>query len=327
MITSINSWREGYAKYLKLGWRVLIVADKRTPIDSFREFSHNFFEILTLEMQNDLFPTLSKLLPLNSYARKNLGYLYALQSGAERIWDTDDDTFIRQEFLNEDFLSNFVDIKSVGGDGVLNPYTYFAPGSGIWPRGFPLRLLEKKDSNHVISKLNLDIDRVKDFDLIQTLVNICPDVDAIYRLTISNTSLEFDISRTLLLIDSPLLVPGNTQSTFWQKKATFAWMYIPSSVSFRFCDIFRSYVLQSNCRVAHAGFVSEQFRNPHDLMLDFESEIECYLNVDRLIDCIRESMGDNLIQVYEKLVKNQLVNTDEIRKVEAFQEIVDKVLC
>ena len=38
-----------------------------------------------------------KMLPWNSFARKNVGYLYAIMHGARYVWDFDDDNIIQQE--------------------------------------------------------------------------------------------------------------------------------------------------------------------------------------------------------------------------------------
>jgi len=50
------------------------------------------FVYLSVSDQMELFPTLSEVIPWNHYGRKNIGYIYAIKSGAKRIWDFDDDT-------------------------------------------------------------------------------------------------------------------------------------------------------------------------------------------------------------------------------------------
>jgi hypothetical protein len=47
--------------------------------------------LYSIKSQNKLDFKLAKFLPLNHYARKNLGYLIAIKSGAEIIIETDDD--------------------------------------------------------------------------------------------------------------------------------------------------------------------------------------------------------------------------------------------
>ena len=46
--------------------------------------------------------SLANNLPLNSYSRKNVGYLVAIMNGAKNIIETDDDNFPYKSFLNKD---------------------------------------------------------------------------------------------------------------------------------------------------------------------------------------------------------------------------------
>jgi hypothetical protein len=72
---------------LELGWHIIIVGDRKTPAD----FDLPGADYLSVERQHDLFGELASIIPLNHYARKNLGYLYAMRQGAELIAETDDD--------------------------------------------------------------------------------------------------------------------------------------------------------------------------------------------------------------------------------------------
>ena len=62
---------------------------------------------------------------------------------------------------------------------VLNPYPLLgAPSRPCWPRGLPLHMIHDKVTNQW-SNLNNSIK----FGVLQSLADIQPDVDAIYRLT------------------------------------------------------------------------------------------------------------------------------------------------
>jgi hypothetical protein len=83
-------------------------------------------------------------------------------------------------------------------------------------------------------------------------------------------------------------------------------LYLPSTVTFRFTDILRGYVAQPVMWLAgyHLGFIGasvDQIRNPHDFMRDFESEIPCYLDVERCVDIVTASIRPDL-EVAENLV-------------------------
>ena len=70
-------------------WHLVVVADKKTPID----WELPNCEYLSIEKQQQLPYRIVKLLPWNHYCRKNIGYLYAIEHGAQVIYDTDDETF------------------------------------------------------------------------------------------------------------------------------------------------------------------------------------------------------------------------------------------
>jgi hypothetical protein len=62
-------------------WNILVVGDEKTPKDW--EFPN--VEFLSLEKQLTLGYSITKLVPTNSYARKNIGYLYAISKGRNLI--------------------------------------------------------------------------------------------------------------------------------------------------------------------------------------------------------------------------------------------------
>lgn len=68
-------------------WRVVVVADTKTPTD----WNHTNCDFLSIEKQNELAYSINPLIPFKSYTRKMIGYLYAIQNGAQWIYDTDDD--------------------------------------------------------------------------------------------------------------------------------------------------------------------------------------------------------------------------------------------
>ncbi|EPB71896.1 hypothetical protein ANCCEY_09021 [Ancylostoma ceylanicum] len=87
------------------GWTLVVVGDTKTPKNWSLEGVHylsvehqqrcgeltlDFHEHILFEVDNAGYQILDYL-PYKSYARKNIGYLYAIQNGAEWIYDTDDD--------------------------------------------------------------------------------------------------------------------------------------------------------------------------------------------------------------------------------------------
>jgi hypothetical protein len=322
VITSIYPPRAELLQSLDLGWSVVVVGDLKTPKKTWSEIKAENFFFLTTEDQVELFPEFSEQIGFGTYARKNIGYLFAISKGAQAIWDTDDDTYIRaparQYFSNIDSCEH----SRVSGSGFFNPYTHFAPGSELWPRGYPLRnIFEDKHKLSTNLEIISTVDPV-DFDILQTLVNIEPDLDAIYRMTVGDEPIDIQPTKEILSLNKEVFSPGNTQSTLWVNPEKFAYLYIPRWVTFRFCDILKMYIAQSRSHFSYAGFWSEQYRNPHDYMMDFESEVQCFLNTERLVSHVSTSNSSSLFEMYTELANIGICTTEEVVAASLFEKIV-----
>ena len=303
----------------------MVVADKKTPHNEWISFLADGLHFISLADQHKKYPVLSKLIGENSYSRKNIGYLYATEQGAEVIFDTDDDTFLRAEAL--DLFTGKKEFEHFGvtGDGWFNPYILFAPNSGLWPRGYPLSKIAsdrwRLNPNLKISSL----EKIKP-EILQTLVNLEPDVDSIYRLTVSEEILEFPTSDAIFHINRPVMTTANTQSTFWLNRSTFSYLYIPTTVSFRFTDILKMFIAQSEVKISYSGFLTEQFRNPHDFMQDFASEIQLFMQTPEVVKKLLENRFSSLIEVYVSLEENSVCEPREIDIVGEFVSAMRRLI-
>ena len=91
VVTSINPpnavMQELAAGCIKNDWQFIVAGDEKSPTD----FQLEGCSFLSLKTQKGLpFRFASKCL-IKSYTRKNIGYLTAIQNGAEVIVETDDD--------------------------------------------------------------------------------------------------------------------------------------------------------------------------------------------------------------------------------------------
>jgi hypothetical protein len=325
VITSINGPKERYYDYLDFGWNVVIVGDQKSNESLFEKESR--YKFLSYDEQAAMYPNLSKLIGANTYARKNIGYLYALSQGASYIWETDDDTFLRSELLNPiDEIQTFECSIVTGDYPYFNPYNFFAPGKGLWPRGYPMRAIAQ-DREFIPSNQNIEMSNFKllECDVIQTLVNLEPDVDAIYRMTVNSRKQDFPIDRKIIKVKKGIFTPGNTQSTLWLNKDKMDYLYIPSTVSFRFCDILKMYIAQTRCTLAYTGFLSEQFRNEHDYLSDFNLELSCYLDSERCIEILSKAHGLDILSIYGILVLERICDQRELDSLDEFVRLLDEI--
>jgi hypothetical protein len=302
------------------------VGDLKTPDQLWESVRSKNLHFLSYSEQEIYYPEISKKLGPNTYARKNLGYLYAVQAGAETIFDTDDDTFLRDESFSLLQKRRPFHSYRVTGNDWINPYAFFQPKSGLWPRGYPLSIVSR-DRYSISDKLQISREITsQNVDVIQTLVNLEPDVDAIYRMVISDSTYDFPITSELLHLSWPVVAPGNTQSTFWINQQVFPYLYIPKTVSFRFTDILKMFIAQSKLQLAYAGFLSEQFRNPHDYLKDFNSEVSSYLHTENVVEFLKENRNMSLSEVYSNLAKLGICNEDESLIADLFVQEMRRII-
>jgi hypothetical protein len=288
----------------------IVIGDSKSP----STFELGACDYWSVERQLSLPFGLARITPLRHYSRKNLGYLLAISRGATELQETDDDNIPRPEFWKSKSLS--VKGHLLEGSGWVNVYHYFTRKM-IWPRGFPLEELQKKQASLIGLSEQETLCPIQ-----QGLADENPDVDAVYRLTYP-LPVNFEISSRLSLGRNSWS-PFNSQNTYWYKDA-FPLMYLPSYCSFRMTDIWRSYVAQ---RVAwecgwsvhyHEPTVWQE-RNAHDLMKDFADEIPGYTNNLRICEELqrlhltqgKEHIYDNLVLCYRKLIEMNVVGKEEM---------------
>ncbi len=285
VITSINPPTLGIETIARIcerkGWHAVLVGDVASPPG----WSCGSINFLSIEEQNELFPELSQLVPQKHYSRKNLGYLYAIQRGADAILETDDDNIPYENIFGEG-LANTVKGQLLSGDGWINVYSHYTDRL-IWPRGLPL------DAIHIAGELDSNVQEFA-CPVQQFLADEDPDVDAIYRLLFKEP-LVFNRRGAAIVPDFGVWSPFNTQNTYIHR-SVFPLLYLPCFVSFRMTDIWRSFVMQQGVwlrreRIGFCDATVRQERNEHDLMRDFGDEIVGYTQNRKLCACLAEEAG------------------------------------
>ena len=323
IITSIQDLTESVLKYAEMkDWQVVIVGDKKSP--KLKRQPHPNITFLSIEEQEDLDFASYSCCPFNHYSRKNLGYLYAISQGAEIIADADDDNM---PYSDWETSSNFEisDLDIISGSECANVYRYFTD-EFVWPRGYPLSTIL---NGHKLSITKIQNPKIA---IIQGLVDGDPDVDAIYRLTVGKPVTWRKCNP--IVLNKGTFCPINSQNTFWAREA-FTYMYLPTTVTFRFTDILRGYIAQAGIWSigAMAAFTSPsvfQSRNLHDFKLDFIDEIPCYMQVESLIKLLTDAdlTGDSvkdLTEIYKVLHSKGIVSKEEIICVTNWIEDLNKL--
>lgn len=284
---------------------------------------------LSLQEQNELGYAILKYIPINSFGRKNIGYIFAVQHGARIIYDTDDDNEI-----SDPELMNYWSIKNwrLGHDALFqwrttgsNPYPTYGVND-IWPRGLPLDEIKIKEtfkSQPVTENIIKE-----EICIVQSLANSEPDVDAIYRLTNKNYPLMFKSDQIFACqIERDSIAPFNAQATMIFKEA-FSTMLLPVTVHGRVSDIWRAYIAQ---KVLHCSLVFSypwvtQIRNSHNYLADFEAEIPLYLQASAFVKYLlgKKEKYSTIVDAITDAYEHGILESQDVDLAFAWQHDIEK---
>lgn len=312
VVTTINAPNEAMRKIAEyaglLDAHFIVVGDTKSP----QEYPVDGVTYFTYEDQKKLDFKFAKACPTKHYARKNIGYLLAAQSGVDAIVETDDDNIPLQGFQAERAREVSGDI--VRAKGWTNVYKLFSD-SVVWPRGLPLTELMRPRPTTLGRSTEI-------CPIQQGLADENPDVDAIYRLAFP-LPISF-ARRPPVLLDKGVWSPFNSQNTTFFREA-FLLSYLPYHCSFRMTDIWRSFVAQRimwECgwRLMFHSSTVYQVRNDHDLMKDFADEIPGYLGNEKIRRALeglnlksgQRNIADNVRACYEAIISLGLIGQQEI---------------
>ena len=300
------------------GMRFICIGDKKSPDD----FQLQGCEFINYEQQLELELSYSQICPANHYARKNVGYLVAMQGQPQFIRETDDDNAPRESFFASPQKS--VTGRVAQQTGWLNVYAAFEQET-CWPRGFPLdHILSSRDDKSLFTSDGVS----KNCLVQQCLADGDPDVDAIYRLT-HNQDVIFSVKDPVILGHNQFC-PFNSQNTTWFPEAYYL-LYLPATVTMRMTDIWRGFIAQICLYAMHQSWsyhapTVDQIRNQHDLVDDLRLEIPGYLDNKKIMDCLSrlplsenaDDIATNLRACYTALIDEGVIDKAEMELLDAW---------
>ena len=244
---SIPPTEEVHALTKLKGWKIVAVGGLETPID----WNVSGIIYLSPQQQEKLPYRIIPHLPKSSFVRKSVGYLFAIQHGATRIYDADENSSV----LGDD-LSNGFDLELSGVNSrqepllqylslpnrtCINPYTHFGQRS-VWPRGLPLSLVGRIEPEMAYGQV------FSGKQFIQQGISMgLPDVDSIFYNTrksgIEPFVIDFDSHAPTVAVPQGTMAPMNSLNTLFHF-AAFWGLMLPVSVSTKASDILRGYWAQ-----------------------------------------------------------------------------------
>jgi hypothetical protein len=299
------------------GWQVLAVGNSRTPSD----WSLKGAIFLSLEQQASLGFRVVDFLPYDSYVRKTVGYLFAIQHGAKKIFDADD----RGDVISGDLGKHFdVDLFGEGARQetilqythenpnrtVVNPYIHFGQRS-VWPRGLPLENVGEVGHEEYYTEVFGGRQFIQ-----QGISNGLPDVDSVFYFTrksgLEAFDIRFDERAPKVALPQGVMVPVNSFNTIYHSPAFWGLM-LPVSISTMASDVLRGYWGQRILWEV-GGYVAVYPPTVHRYdrveAYPFSEEKDLHVNVGRLIKFL-VSWKSSKHRLFEKILELSFVMAEE----------------
>lgn len=283
--TTINEPTEATIKFCKIAdekdFTFVIIGDTKTPHDSYKNLADAYNNVVYLSPveQDMLYPDLSEIIGWKTIQRRNIGFVYAYQNGAEVVATVDDDNIPYDSWGDNILLGQEIEVDEF--ENLSCPYfdaISTTEHNDLWHRGFPIEHLQVKNNIEYKGK-------VKMTPLVQAeFWDGDPDIDAICRLS-KKPIVKF---KPFEPFTTKQLTPFNSQNTFLHRSVLKYYSVFPYTG--RMDDIWGSYVMQHHFpnSVIFAKASVYQARNPQDLVRNLENEVIGYRNTLQLLDNIKD---------------------------------------
>ena len=286
--TTINEPTEATIKFCEIAdkkdFKFVIIGDTKTPHQSYQNLVDKYKNVvyLTPEQQDELYPDLSKVIGWKTIQRRNIGFVYAYQNGAEIVATVDDDNIPYESWGDNILLGQEIEVDEY--ENLSCPFfdaISTTEHNDLWHRGFPIEHLQVKNDIEYKGK-------VKMTPLVQAeFWDGDPDIDAICRLS-KKPIVKF---KHFEPFTTKQLTPFNSQNTFLHRSVLKHYSVFPYTG--RMDDIWGSYVMQHHFpnSVIFAKASVYQARNPQDLVRNLENEIIGYRNTLELLHNLNDYWG------------------------------------
>ena len=286
--TTINEPTEATLKFGNIAdkkdFTFVVVGDLKTPhhMYEYLEKHYNNFVYLHPDKQSELYPELSEIIGWKTIQRRNIGFVYAYQQGAEIIATVDDDNIPYDNWGDNIMLGQEIEVDEY--ENISCPYfdaISTTEHNDLWHRGFPIEYLQVKNNIEYKGKIKIT-------PLVQAeFWDGDPDIDAICRLS-KKPIVKF---KSFEPFTTKQLTPFNSQNTFIHRSVLKYYTVFPYTG--RMDDIWGSYVMQHHFpnSVIFTKASVYQARNPQDLVKNLENEVIGYRGTLPLLENLNNYMG------------------------------------
>lgn len=289
-------------------WKIVVISNNNKIEKQWKKLNNsNKLIFLTLKGQMKLGYHLTNYLSFNSYARKSIGYLYAIQHGAKEIFEIDEDIVILDLNSLRVNISNHNIYYGIRNDSrMINPYIHFGERS-IWPRGFRLSDIGYQAQNKFYT---MESNHLLLTPLIyQGLINGIPDIDSIFQKTKNEIELYFSYNGPLIYFPG-YFIPINSKSTKYIYDI-FPFLPLAATISKEISDILRGFILQyfawryKGC-VAYYKSNNYKKRDNISKTYNFIEEKKLFYNLDKFLYALNSNsnLNMNAIEILFSIINN-----------------------
>lgn len=265
--TTINPISKALGRFIeKKDWKLIVVGDNKTPHKEYESVKEIVY--LHPDEQHGRWPQLSSLIGFNCIQRRNFGFLYAYEMGAEIIATVDDDNIPYENWDENVLVNQTVEVDCFTCDNCVFEPLAATNQNHLWHRGYPWELIKSKNDITYTGKQKIKV------HVQAGLWDGDPDIDAVERITLSPT-VKFDHLNPF----HPLkLTVFNSQNTILSREVLPNYMMIPFVG--RMDDIWGSYLLQKlmDVNIVFSQATVYQERNVQNLFKNMQNEMIGYEN-------------------------------------------------
>jgi hypothetical protein len=274
--TTINSPTIATRKFCEFkDWTFVVVGDTKTPHQEYEDLDCVY---LSPDIQEKIHKGLSDVIGWKSIQRRNLGFLFAYQQGADIIATVDDDNIPYDDWGKDVLVGQNIECDLYESEhNVFDPLSVTSRND-VWHRGYPIEYVPTRHRVEYKGKTKRKV-------LVQAdLWDGDPDIDAMARLSIKPVVKYSDITKPYC---SKQIAPFNSQNTFLARKVIPYYAVLPYVG--RMDDIWGAYIMQHyfpNSVIYNKSSVYQD-RNVQDLVTNLENEIIGYRNTLKLIQDLK----------------------------------------
>jgi len=269
--TSIYPPSKATLKFLQMeDWKLIVVGDLKTPHDLYKKLDLIY---LDPTFQEERYRRLSNAIGWNCVMRRNLGFVYAYELGADIVASVDDDNIPYTNWGYNVVIDREIDADCYTNDSGVFDILQATNHKELWHRGYPLEYAKTS-----ITKYE---GQIKITPSIQAdLWDGDPDIDAVCRKLYNPQNLILDLKGPTI---SNSYSPFNSQNTFISRETLPYYMVLPYVG--RMDDIWGGYICQYLLNIRPVFFPASvtQERNIQSIKKNLEDEVLGYTTTAKML--------------------------------------------